>query len=260
MKRVAVVVPVYQKIFTKDEQFSLTCLSRRLREYPIIFFAPEGYKPTIELAGFHAEWKFFPEKYFKSVKSYSELLLKEEFYEAFLSYEYIFIYQLDGLVFDSNLQKWCDKKFSYIGAPWRRSFISFITHPSGKYSNIVGNGGMCLRNVRDHLRVFSCFKSEKPVFRYTDFIWATLLGRSRKKWLKSPISTYPFNEDGFWSLEASKYSKEFSVAPVAIASQFCLEKFPEYYYKHYLKGKSPFAAHAWAKYNKKWWLELLKSY
>ena len=258
--RVAIVVPVYQKTLKKSEVQSLELLKKHLHKYPIIFLASKKYTPPKELFEIeNSTWKFFDEYYFTSVKAYSELLLTSDFYKRFLKYSYIFIYQLDGLVVNSDLDYWCNLGYSYIGAPWTYSFTSLLTHPKHKFMNITGNGGVSLRKVKDHYDILEELESEGATNTSSlkDLIQSLLTLRSNKIWLKTNPSEYPFNEDGFWSLEAPKYKNSFTVAPVDIAAAFCLEKSPKRLSNKYLHGKLPFAAHGWEKYEPSWWEEKL---
>lgn len=254
--RVVIVVPVYQKTLKKSEVLSLELLQKYLDKYHVIFLASKKYNPPKELTKVkNSSWEYFDKYYFSSVKAYSELLLTSDFYKRFLHYSYMFIYQLDGLVFSDDLISWCKLGYSYIGAPWTFSLTSFLTHPKHNFMNITGNGGVSLRKVKDHFELLKKLESDgaTSTIPLKDLLISILRFRSNNIWLKSKPKLYPFNEDGFWSLEAPKYSKKFTVAPVDIAAAFCLEKSPEKLSKKYLEGKLPFAAHAWEKYQPSWW-------
>src|SRR5215813_2176546 len=117
-KRIATVTPIYRKALTVDEQISLHHLQHFLSQYENFAIVPDGLRVT--LPGFHI--KRFSPQCFESEATYSCLLLTPTFYEAFSDYDYILIYQLDCLVFSSDLKYWCDIGYDYIGAPWFSAF------------------------------------------------------------------------------------------------------------------------------------------
>ena len=160
--RVTIIVPVYQKVLKNTELLSLKLLKKHLSTYQIIFLAPKKYVPPQELLDINnSSWEYFDDYYFSSVQTYSELLLSSSFYERFLEYTYILIYQLDGLVFNGDLDYWCDLNYSYIGAPWIYSFISLFTHPKHKFLEVTGNGGVSLRKVKDHYKILKKLEAQK---------------------------------------------------------------------------------------------------
>jgi hypothetical protein len=127
-------------------------------------------------------------------------MLSTEFYERFLDYQYIFIYQTDGYAFRDELEKWCNKGYDYIGAPWipkERNNSSFYRHyvsarkrlhnllrrpdRSGQYYQ-VGNGGVSLRRTK-------IFYSTTISDRDTIEKYIASLGKSSM-----------YNEDIYWSL------------------------------------------------------------
>ena len=101
--RIATVTPVYRKALTPDEQISLHHLQHFLSQYENIAIVPDGL--CVTLPGFHL--KRFPPQCFESVATYSRLLLTPTFYQTLSDYDYILIYQLDCLVFSSDLKYWC---------------------------------------------------------------------------------------------------------------------------------------------------------
>ena len=79
-----------------------------------------------------------------------------------------------------------------------------------------------------------------------------MLGKSHKIWLNAPADNYPFNEDGFWTLEAPKYDSTYKIAPFKTALQFGFERFPKesFVINH---QRLPFGCHAWVKYDRDFW-------
>ena len=189
------------------------------------------------------------------------MLNTKNFYLPFVDYGYILIYQLDALVFSNQLNFWCDKGYDYIGAPFLNSKIGQLSYKPGNPIS-GGNGGFSLRKVSSFIKVINY--AENLTTRSSNnlfisklwFIMAVLTGNSHKIWLNSSPKDYPFNEDGFWSYEASKYMKSFRVAPFEISLRFSFEKDPRKLFK-LNKEKLPFGCHAWARYDRKFWNQYL---
>jgi len=259
-KKVAVLVPVYKTSFSTDEKISMHHLRHYLSRYDIYFFVPERIKNKLNAK--NTKIITFPDKYFISTVAYSELLNLKDFYLPFKNYKYILIYQPDALVFSSNLDKWTQKGYDYIGAPYFRPKIGYLT--CAENSPISGgNGGLSLRKVESFIKVIeraeklSTRSSNKTRTRKLWFIIAVLTNKARRKWLEAPPYCYPFNEDGFWSFEAPKYYPKFKVAPFKEALKFSFERYPA---KSYLLNNKclPFGTHAWARYDRSFWLPHLR--
>ena len=272
-KQVAIVVPIYKKNLTAGEKISMKHLIHFLGHYDKYFIAPPGLEfdaPGFKMIRFH-------EKNFKSVRAYSKLLKTKEFYKAFKNYRFILIYQLDALIFSDQLEKWCDKGYDYIGAPWINSEIKKLT-PKYNKEDHCGNGGFSLRNVEKSIAalkngkkiiptatrklgaLFSLFREltndEKDLFKKREknvrkYLWLI------KEFLKNlPDVWYEYNEDIFWSFDATKYYPDFKVAPVEDGLKFAFEVGPKYCFKKN-NNKLPFGCHAWEKYDKEFWLPYL---
>lgn len=172
-------------------------------------------------------------------------MLSTEFYQRFLDYKYILIYQLDAFVFRDELLEWCNKEFDYIGAPWldegnllilSTNFLSLRIRKVLQKLNInsisnVGNGGFCLRNVRKCLLALLIFNKQ--------------------------VSKFKYNEDLFWSYYVTSYLPFFRVADMRTALKFSFEMYPE---KCYILNQNqlPFGCHAWEKYNIDFWDDFLE--
>src|ERR1700676_3379192 len=148
-KLVAVVIPVPRFPLTADEEISMRHLRKHLGAFDRYII---GQRPLPrEFSDF--KLKRFPLRYFKDRFAYNRLMLKERFYRAFADYEYILIYQLDCLVFSSNLEQWCHREWDYVGAPWLKT-----TDDPDRGFSAVGNGGLSLRRVRSALAVLQSTK------------------------------------------------------------------------------------------------------
>ncbi len=216
MKKVAIVIPIYKQELSKCEEISLSQAINVFRNYDKFFVKPSSlqwsYKNIINVV--------FKDKWFKSSKAYSRLLMNEEFYKCFNQYEYILIYQLDAFVFKDNLKYFCDLGYDYVGAPWLSGLVYYWNY---KYNTLyVGNGGFSLRNVD------KCIKLIR---------------------LKSTLFLEYINEDIFFSMGNSDI---FRVAPVKVALEFSFEREVNRSFEMNEK-KIPFGCHAWERYNLTFW-------
>lgn len=142
--------------------------------------------------------------------------------------------------------QWCEKGYDYIGAPWLYHSFYTKTRPQKLYFyiqryfknnilrqkyndkdiliNNVGNGGFSLRHVSRFLSVIKN-TNEKKLAKFSNSNQYSM-----------------FNEDIFWSFEASQIKKP----SYKIASQFSLETRPDMGMK-INQGKLPFGCHLMAK-------------
>ena len=257
-KTVAIVVPLYNREeLTPDEEISLRHLKHSLGHYDAYMLAPEGLR--VNHPGFVV--KRLDASFFGSVEANKRLMLSRTFYEAFVHYKYILLYQLDALVFSDRLEQWCDTDVDYIGAPWLQCEDSpRVTVPR------VGNGGFSLRKVESFLKVF-----DSPEYgMQPEHYWDKYFGSSPKhvqlvnlprrylKRLKAfnnvrrEMSRYGHGEDRFWSDEAVKYHSGFKVAPFEMGLRFAFDVAPRLCFE--LNNRTlPFGCHAWPRYDKGFW-------
>jgi Protein of unknown function (DUF5672) len=235
---IAVVTPLYRFPLSADEQISL----RHLREYLGDFdrYAIGSQSP---LPREYSDFALppFSARYFGDRVGYNRLLVSEQFYRAFADYKYILIYQLDCLVFSSNIEEWCRRGWDYIGAPWFKSWHP-CQFPSLQNSEdpierlgTVGNGGFSLRRVDSALAVLT---SPKRVLR----------DRLMRDFLEHPNS----NEDIFWAFSAPKLVECFRIPRPRQALEFAFETTPLYCYQMN-SGRLPFGCHAWPSNDPEFW-------
>lgn len=266
--RLAIVIPYYTNKLGEDDHTSLRHLTRHLSAWDSFLLAPEGMEITA-LGDHNFRTRRFPSEFFTSVSAYSRLLLSTDFYQAFADYEYILIYQLDCLVFTSEIQPWLDMDFDYVGAPWFHD-----PQRAERGFSRVGNGGLSLRKVESFLRVLtsSRYTSQavplwadlfKPVYDFDEpmpmlkSFWHRLKRRARvlrqvRRGAQWYTANYSLNEDRFWSDRVMFFDPAFKIAPVQDGLRFAFERFPRYCYEqngHQL----PFGAHAWAKWDRSFW-------
>lgn len=262
---VAVVVPMYKKELDDEEQISYRHLTHYLGDFDKYLVSPESL--DVGLEGF--DIKRFRDQFFHSTATYSALLISPEFYQAFIDYEYILLYQLDSLVFSSRLLDWCARDFDYIGAPWfTEDGADFVDESA------VGNGGLSLRKIGSFLKVLDAPGAVDEMDKYRDALRSALPWYERafhlpnrvRKWLSLSgtkgqdilTETEPvpagkrLNEDCFWSFRARDYYPDFKIAPVKEALNFSFEMAPRRCFE--LNGKRlPFGCHAWSKYDVEFW-------
>jgi hypothetical protein len=201
-----------------------------------VFVHPEGldvsiYKKAIP----SAKAISFSDQYFKGTSGYNKLLINSGFYQAFVTYQYLLIFQLDAWVFEDALLEWCNRGYDYIGAPWleeplRGRASKWI--PFTKLCvNKVGNGGLSLRRVPTHLQI-----AKKLTF-ITRF--------------------YNYNEDVFWSIFVPVIFRSYRKPKVQEALEFAFEYKPRESYER-IGNKLPFGCHAWERTDREFWSRYIR--
>lgn len=239
-----IVIPVYKDKLTSEELMSLRQCLNVLSKYDKIFIGPVSLNVSMYkgLSKDKIGFELFPDFYFSSLNAYNRLLLSKHFYRRFLAYKYIFLYQLDALVFNDELEYWCDLGYDYIGAPQpdyegmdilekykrfckvmnRMGFQSFKVRK-------VGNGGLSLRKVKSHIRLLTVFSKQ--------------------------ASRWHVNEDTFFTFFGNISQPFFKIPDEELAAKFSIETYPQYWFKR-TGNQLPFGCHAWEKYDKDFWLKI----
>ena len=270
-----IVVPWYQSRLSSDEITSLNCLKKHLGKHTKVVCVPQSMNVEAEemFGGFDVVK--FPDYYFKSTQSYSRLLMSRVFYKAFEDWSHMLIYQLDCLVFSDQLFEWCSRGYDYLGAPWVNKY--FLENPDEGLWR-AGNGGFSLRNIQSCLTIL-----ETKAYSGTLFFdggprpWTALDQMSELGAYKDDLpysnevcvdskyistieiecKSYAFNEDAFWSIEASKINPNFKVIPPREALDFAIEMSPWWCYLENNR-RLPFGCHAWNKYGRDFWIAVLQ--
>ncbi len=230
MEKVAVVIPIYQPSLSPSEIISLEQCLRVLGNYPIRFIAPNNLSTDFLHPWIANPYVIrFEDDYFRSPKTYNKLLTSPVFYETFLNFEYILIYQLDAFVFEDQLQEWCMKGYDYIGAPKLRKH-----HLTDSYScqPVLLNGGLSLRKTKSLLRYINIYRL---FFR---------------EWLA--------NEDAMFSFaqrRAYPFQLLLKIPNWKEALSFAIEQNPQIGFQKL--GKLPFGCHAWERYNPTFWKKFI---
>lgn len=237
-QRCVIVIPIYKEIPSDDEILNLRLSLSKLTSDKVLV-APANLDLTFYQEEFDLNrHEYFAPSYFKSVSSYSELLLTKEFYSRFNAYEFLLIYQLDAVVLRENLDFWTTLSYDYIGAPWPQGWEMQVKIPDFDIEQkvslkaFVGNGGLSLRRISAVYKLFDEF----PV--------------TKIQWIRNQLP-----EDLFFSLLGS-ISKGLRVPNVRVASMFSIELDPKLLMQ--LNGQEiPFGLHAWRTYDEKFWKEKL---
>lgn len=262
MKKNAVVIIIYKQNPNYIERASFKqCLSI-MREKHIILVCPQSldtkyYFDIAKIEGVDLHTECFKDSFFFSVSSYNQLMLSLLFYERFMRFEYILIYQLDAWIFRDELDYWTTKEYDYIGAPWFT--------PKGTLANLSGNGGFSLRKVESFLLFLSLWKNDKVLYTIIDIMKAYFDTPEypfvcfkyfkdlhlRKIFFRSIAQrNFEGNEDAVYAF-FFKLSGKFKIAPSSIAMRFAFETFPE---KLFIRTRSlPFGCHAFEKYSPTFW-------
>lgn len=258
----AVVIIAYSANPTDLELSSFKQCLCVLSKYDIFVVCPRSmatgrYDEICSQCGIRVRYEQFDDAWFASIESYNRLMLSSVFYERFLPFKYILLYQLDAWVFSDQLEQWCQKGYDYIGAPWFTD--------RGELFPFAGNGGFSLRNVH------SCFdlltKNRKRQWNYPFFF---TLFPDPSRWrqyniarlhfltmLRCRLSTprffqqYEKHEDFAFAMVMSAI-KEYHVAPPEVAMFFSFERFPEQLYQ-LTDCTLPFGAHAVSRYSPDFW-------
>jgi hypothetical protein len=260
--QVAIVIPLYKSQLSPLEDISVRQCFKILSSYDIIAIKPEKLNLDNYTFSFHDEVSF-DDEYFENPAGYNKLMLSAGFYEKFLQYKYILIYQPDAFVFKDDLAYWCDQGYDYIGAPWLRYTDYGDTFKKLKnltlrflhtklnikqagtdlptaiqLENRVGNGGLSLRKTEVLHDV--CLRNKKIINYYN----------SRPE--------HQFGEDVYFGLEANRKKKQLNIPDYRKAVFFSMNDVLEYSFR-LTKGELPFGCHAWDLYIDFWTPIMLSS-
>ncbi|WP_294627585.1 DUF5672 family protein [uncultured Bacteroides sp.] len=243
---IVVVIPIYRLPLTAFEEKSLRQCVKVLSDYSLIVVKPV----SLDISRLLVEYPMlkeecFAENCFNSLRAYNKLVLDEDFYRRFLSYEYMLVYQLDAYVFRDELLEWAKQDYDYIGAPWlpehperkmvnrksvllKRMFYRFIDSPKLKrwkyFKYGVGNGGFSLRRISKMIKITHAYKHKIDCL------------------LDDKMPFYP--EDVLLFVEIRKRGYRLKIPDCTKALQFSMEVSAEWAY-NCNKQQLPFGCHAW---------------
>ncbi len=270
--RCRITVPIYRSALSGDEQISLSSIRKHLSGYGICFVAPE----SLDLGGIIQSGECverFPDVCFSGIEGYNRLMKSSAFYERFITSDYILIAQLDCLILSDSLHEWIAGGYDYLASPWFKGFAK--EHGPGLWR--VGNGGLSLRRVKSYLRVLRRQVVKGSIYpRWGHCAWrppleswetglytkiSALYGLNpfaKKHSVEEELKSYPYNEDVFWGIEAGKFDRSFKVVSAEQALSFAFEVSPRWSLVK-TGGKLPFGCHAWVRYDRTFWEEVLSN-
>ncbi|AZQ63513.1 hypothetical protein EI427_15165 [Flammeovirga pectinis] len=254
MKNCIITIPVYKKTLSQNELISFKQVTTILKkwDFSIVTYREldlSFYTDILDKTEVNYKVNFFKKLYFENVHGYNMLMVSLDFYKTFnAEYKFLLIYQIDCFIFTDQIEKWCKKNYSYIGAPWphgaQNEPIQF------KY---VGNGGLSLRKIEDHIRVIKSSTLLNSIFSLN-------LPKRLKQWYAYLRLTYKNtslfkkntkNEDMFFGKNSSKTFSFFTIPTPKEALLFSIESRPEECIE--VNKVLPMGIHAWEKYDKKYW-------
>lgn len=157
-KTYCIIIPAYNEHLNDYDKIALKSLYEKTNGYNHTYIiCPENLNIT-EYTDIYPNINKceFPKIFFKSTYTYSQLCLSYGFYNTFVNFDYMLIYQLDCYLFRDEIQQWVDMDYDYIGGP-----IIMGKNPYDKYwpehvkwpgihetGPQVGNGGLSLRKIK----------------------------------------------------------------------------------------------------------------
>ena len=266
---VVVIVPVY-KLLNKSEIQSMESLNKLESQSNLHvclvgsdFFVQLNYDCLTPLLSDFITLKkaSFDEGYFKDVVSYNRLLLSNEFYQRFKSYEYMLVFQTDAFIIKDSLDVFIDKAYTYIGAPW------LVADVPEKEGLLVGNGGFSLRHIPSFIKALklnltisdSLWKLYHPannwkrrLFKLFVYLPAQFLSKIQGRSFFFEKAKYNWmNEDVVWSQFIQDH-KEYTLSSLEDALMFSFETMPRECYR-LNNNQLPFGCHALEKYDPQFW-------
>jgi hypothetical protein len=259
----AVAIPIYKPELSAAEQISVDRTVNVLARWPLFFIGPARldsyFEALCERYRQRIRYRTFADRYFAGIKGYNSLMRSKDFYQSFSVHSHLLISQTDALVLSDQLSLWCERDFSYVGAPW---FVGGSTPRQPLEFLGVGNGGFSLRRIGDFLRVLAEPK------RIPNFVKSRSGGRTgllnlprrikHERWFAYNVEPlFPTsNEDVFWGVLVPAVYPFFRVPRPEEAIGFAFEVAPRLLYE--LNGHElPFGCHAWERCDREFWEEKL---
>ena len=105
-KDIVVVIPIYKATLTQYEEMSLNQCVKVLANYSLVVIKPTSLDIN-ELLSQYSLLKVenFPDDCFSNLRAYNKLVLSEDFYQRFVDYQYMLIFQLDAYVFRDEFHR-----------------------------------------------------------------------------------------------------------------------------------------------------------
>ena len=173
---VTVTIPIYKTTLEPYELMALSTAIDKFSRRDIVIACPVSLdlSPLQHMFTHNCRVERFDPGYFAGREGYNRLMLSRDFYSRFAQSRFVLVCQTDVLIFDDQLDYWCDQDYDYIGAPWlpapgevagwnlfqRASYglrrLYGKIKPGFHAINLkwqVGNGGLSLRRVSAMIEV-----------------------------------------------------------------------------------------------------------
>ena len=231
MNSCAIIIPIYRLPLEPFEKLNIKVSLSNLKGHSVFVIGPRD----LDLSELIDEFRIlsierFENDFFKSVSSYSKLMLSKELYLRFRSkFTHILICQTDAVILKPELNHWLSQPYDYIGAPWINGYelkisTNSIPIPEGILCKaFIGNGGLSLRNIDSCLSLFNEFNDV------------------HLNWIEAGHA-----EDLFFGF-LGPLSKNFILPHLMKAAQFSQEKDADYLFK-LIGNEPPFGVHGFDKY------------
>ncbi|MCV6599282.1 MAG: hypothetical protein OIF36_02215 [Alphaproteobacteria bacterium] len=238
-KKTVVVVPIYEEL-SKEDKVSLKCLKNNLKKHDKYILCPINFDlKGVNTAGFKI-MRLSPGR-FKTRKTALAMLMSKKFYSYFKDYDYMLYHKIGSVVFgdDEDLDKWAEKDYSYIGAPW------FRRNKENRKSVIggVGKGALSLRKIDEFIEIFDretihlVPQNRQSRKLFLEWRWWSRLKRygawihlqnmvGRKRAIHSLIRKFDKKEDIFWAFFAVQINPKFKLPSFDEGYKFAIENTP----------------------------------
>jgi len=242
MSACAVVIPIYKSRLNDDEIFSVKKSLSNLIGHDVYWAAPASLDISAYQDMFGTQMvERFEDHYFANIMGYNRLLVSTLFYERFSNHEFMLICQPDAVVLKPELHLWLNKPYDYIGAPWPKGYsftiqTKHIPIEGGvTCTAFVGNGGLSLRRNKACIDLIQEFDD-----------------------VSANWHTYGHAEDLFFAFVGT-LSLNFHLPNLMTAATFSHDIDP-IYLQQLTRHKTPFGVHAWEKYDRPFWEQLLTTH
>ncbi len=236
-ERLVIVTPIWKESLDPEELALMKITDHENSDIEKFFICPLALDTRFYEENFpNWRFKFFEKRFFKSVNSYNQLMLRSLVYKSFSDYELMVLCQTDACLV-KNIRLLDFKDFDYVGAPWDELIYCNIGRVYGfKYlwrffekgqPIRVGNGGLSIRRISTFVQV-----CDKLKFKFLINI----------------------NEDAFFSYLGSR--KKIAVPDFVIAKEVFLEST----LAHYESLPAVYGFHAIRKWNTNLADQLLRKY
>jgi len=253
----AIVIPIYKEFdnLSKTERKLLSKIKNVFVNRKIFIVLPKSLNKS-----FQSYEQFqaisFDDYFFENKFSYSKLLCRKEFYQAFNNFDYVQLIQPDCWVFEDKINHFANLGLDYIGAPWMEG--GFDGFPQKKLWK-VGNGGFSLRRVKTFLSILDEIEnSPKGRMRVFNSHKKGMVGIIKNFGIRNNLKHYikeAPGEDIFWTHYIPQVfsEKDFKIADPITGARYSFEVHPRFLFEKVTNGKLPMGCHNWRNNEPDFW-------